>query len=120
MSQAIIPEVIKRELPNEVNSKQQTLNINLSQNIDRRINNYSTTNTTTQNITNYNRGGFFRFIFDIIIIPFKIIRFIWVACEKKFNIKETLRLERKRIAKSKWVNKYLRSSSKSYDFDEIF
>lgn len=126
MKDLIIPEIIKKEVSsnfnkhNLSNSKQQTLNINLNQNIDRRINNDNRIwNHTETNITNNNKGGFFRFLFDIVTIPFRIIYSIIIFIEKKFNIKHTLKIDKERIARSKWVRKYLKSTEDLYNSEEI-
>jgi len=78
MSQALIPEVIRTELSKETNSKEQTLNINLNNTVDKRVNNYNQTYNNTTNNTYNQRGGFFRFLFNVLILPFTIIKFIWV------------------------------------------
>jgi len=121
----LIPELIKNNISKEFNdfqsnSKQQTLNINLNNNIDKRITNDNRTWNHTENTFNQTRGGFFRFLFDIVTLPFKIIYKITIALEKKFNIKETVRIDRERVTKSKWVKKYLRSTNDTYDFEEIY
>ena len=124
-SDVLIPELIKNNISKEFNdfqsnSKEQTLNINLNNNIDKRINNYNQTFNSTSNTFNETRGGFFRFIFDLITLPFKIIYKIGITIEKKFDIKNNLKVDREKIARSKWVKKYLRSTNDSYDFEEIY
>lgn len=122
MKNLLIPEVVREELTQSNSNKNQTLNINLNQNIDKRINNYNTNtyNSTTNNTYNNQPKGFFGFIIDIITIPFKIIKTSWMYAEKKFNIKCTLKLERERLKRSKFVKKYLLSTNKVYNFEEIY
>lgn len=123
MKDLIIPEVIRKELMptnNNPNSRDQTLNINLNNNIDRRVNNYTNTYNET-NITNNNQsGGFFKFLFDIATLPFKIIYQLIMFTEKKFDIRETLRKEKIKVTRSKWVKKYITSTNDVYDMDEIY
>ncbi len=122
MKNILIPEVIRKELTHNNSSKQQTLNINLNQNIDKRINHFNTStyNSTTNTTYNNHSRGLFGFIIDIITIPFKMIKMSWKYADKKFNIKETLILERNKIKRNKFVKKYLFSTNKIYDFEEIY
>lgn len=122
MNEVLIPQIIKKELSNnrDSNSREQTLNINLNNNVDRRINNTYTNTYNTSNTTYNESGGFFKFIFTIIILPFTIFYKLYEILEKKFDIKQTLKEERIKLAKSKWVKKYIMSTNDSYNFDEIF
>lgn len=115
MNKAITPEVIREK--NIPNTHNQNLNINLTHNVDKRIfNRYESTNITNNN---YEQKGLLSFIFNLIILPIKLIfkglKYIYL----KLNFKEHLKIEktrRKLIAKR---NKFLMKRSSLYE-DEIF
>lgn len=125
MNDALIPEIIRKRLSSEdINPNR--VNISLSQNIDRRINNYnqsySQTNTEINNTTTntYQGKGFFAFIFSVLTLPFTLLISSCNYLFKKYDIKNVFETEKMKMAKSKWVTKYIKSTNDVYNFDEIF
>lgn len=121
MGKALIGEVIqipKRKL--KETSKNQTLNINLNQNIDKRnISNINTTNTyNTYN--QHSSQGLFSFLIFAITLPFKLISKLFTQLDKSFSIRKKLKSERLKLKKNKYVRKYILSTNEVYDFEEIY
>lgn len=121
MGKALIGEVIqipKREL--KESSKNQTLNINLNQNIDKRnISNINTTNT----YNTYNQQssqGLFSFLIFAVTLPFKLISSMFTQLDKSFSIKSKLKAEKIKLKKNKYIRKYITSTNEVYDFEEIY
>lgn len=119
MNQIIIPEIIRNKIPSK--SDPNNLNITLNK-IDRR--NYSTnhehftSNTTTT--VNVKSGGFFRFIFDLISLPFKIVYNSTKYIFEKYDLKNKLELEKISIQKDRWKKKWLGRQRDIWNNDEIF
>ena len=117
MSNSIIPEVVKTQLQKD--SNQPTLNLKLEQNIDKRIS-YNQTYTTNNTTNNSIQKGFFRFVLEILFLPVIIIHKVTKHIFTKYDLKNKYKAEKIKVAKSKWVNKYLKSTNDVYNFEEVF
>lgn len=98
-------------------------NLNLKQRIDNRryeVNHttYSQTNNTINN--NLKPNGFFKFIYDIIslpiIMPYKLVKLIWIKTDMKNKIDK----EKIQNKKLKFIKKYVHKTHDIYDTEEIF
>jgi len=122
MSKAIIPEVLEDRFLEKNNNK----NLNLTLNkIDKRnysVNheNFTTHNNITNTTNNINKGGFFRLIFDLVTLPFKIVYKLFSYLYTKYNFKEFILIEMVKNKKNKLRGKILRKCKRLWDTDEIY
>lgn len=120
--QAIEPEVL-RQVKQEPTSNNpiQLIKVHLNKNDNRKsynINNhYETHNTTINN----QRGGFFYFLFYVVTLPIRLIIWIFIKLNNKFNLRQTYII---RKTEEKARRKIMDSIKKSYKahnnlYDEI-
>lgn len=96
-----------------------TLNIKLNKVEDKRtFNTYNTTNNTTNTTNNTRRGGLIYFLYQVILLPFKLIHFIFKLLYReiwvRFDFKHKLETDRAKKKFQKVINRV----NKSRDYSE--
>ena len=121
MNRAIIPEII-RPTQKDQTQPQKTLNVNLTNKYDNRnIYDIHNTYTTTTNTTiNNKKGGLYRFLIDVILLPYKMIKTIWLHFYKKYDLKDKWRIESKKAKLDNWARRYAKKNRGLYDMEELY
>lgn len=121
MNRALIPEVLQSLTPRPTPGEKK-LSINLTKNYDNRnmYDIHNTYNTTTNNTTINKKGGFFRFLIDVLLLPYIMLRTIWMHIYTKYDLKNKWQIETKKSKLDAWARRYARKNRGLYDMEELY